>query len=55
MSSSKQARLGRQHENTWADLHRRLVAMPFDFGQLFPESVYDFIRNKAMSVSSNIG
>ena len=55
MSCSKQARLGRQHENTWADLHRRLIAMPFDFEEMFSKNVYDFIINKAMSVSSSIG
>ena len=55
MSSSKQAKLGRQHENTWADLHRRVMSVPFDYEELFPINVHNFIRNKAVSMSSCTG
>lgn len=55
MACSKQAKLARQHENTWADLHRRLMLMPYDYEELFPENVYNFIRKKAVSMSSCIG
>lgn len=55
MACSKQARLARQHENTWADLHRRLIAIPYDYKQLFPANVFQFINKKALSTSSNIG
>ncbi len=55
MSSSKQAKLGRQHENTWADLHRRVISVPFDYEELFPINVHNFIRNKAVSMSSCTG
>ena len=55
MACSKQSRLARQHENTWADLHRCIIAMPYDFGQLFPVDVRTFIQNKAVSMSSAIG
>ena len=44
---SKQAKLARQHENTWADLHRRVMSVPFDYEDLFPKHVHDFIPPKA--------
>lgn len=52
MACSKQGKLVRQHENTRADLHRRLMSMPYDYEQLFPECVYNFIEKKAVSISS---
>ena len=55
MACSKIARLRRQHENTWADLHRRLMSMPFDYGRLFPENVFEFIEQSALSMSSCVG
>ena len=52
---SKITRLRRQHENTWADLHRRLMSMPFDYGRLFLENVFEFIEQTALSMSSCVG
>ena len=55
MVCSKITKLRRQHENTWADLHRRLMSMPFDYGRLFPENVFEFIEQSALSMSSCVG
>ena len=55
MSVSKQAKLARQHENTWADLHRRVMFVPFDYEELFPKHVHNFIQKKAVYMSSCTG
>ena len=55
MACSKITKSRRQHENTWADLHRRLMSMPFDYGRLFPENVFEFIEQSALSMSSCVG
>lgn len=55
MASSKISRLKRQHENTWADLQRRLMCIPFDYSTLFPNNVFEFIQQSAVSMSSCIG
>ena len=55
MPVSKQAKLARQHENTWADLHRRVMSVPFDYEELFPKHVHNFIQKKAVSMSSCTG
>ncbi len=55
MSSSKLARVSKQHEKTWCDLHRRLISVPFSFEDVFTEPVYEFIKNKAIALSTSIG
>ena len=55
MSSSKLARVSKQHEKTWCDLHRHLISVPFSFEDVFTEPVYEFIKNKAIALSTSIG
>ena len=55
MSFSKLARVSKQHEKTWCDLHRRLISVPFSFEDVFTEPVYEFIKNKAIALSTSIG
>ncbi len=55
MSSSKLARVSKQHEKTWCDLHRRLISVPFSFEDVFTEPAYEFIKNKAIALSTSIG
>ena len=55
MSVSKQAKLARQHENTWADLHGRVMSVHFDYEEHFPKHVHNFIKKKAVSTSSCTG
>ena len=49
MSSSKLTKISKQHENTWAQLHRRLISLPFSYKDIFAENVYDYIDNQAVS------
>ncbi len=55
MSSSKLARVSKQHEKAWCDLHLRLISVPFSFEDVFTEPVYKFIKNKAIALSTSIG
>ena len=55
MSSSKLAKISKQHENTWAQLHRRLISLPFSYKDVFTDEVYSYIDNQAVSRSSSIG
>ena len=55
MSSSKLAKISKQHENTWAQLHRRLISLPFSYKDVFPDEIYNYIENQAVSRSSSIG
>ena len=49
---SKLAKVAKQHEKTWAQLHRRLISIPFDYDCLFPPSVAEFVNKKAASIGS---
>ena len=49
LSSSKLTKISKQHENTWAQLHRRLISLPFSYKDIFAENVYDYIDNQAVS------
>ena len=55
MSSSKLVKISKQHENTWAQLHRRLISLPFSYKDVFPDEIYNYIENQAVSRSSSIG
>ena len=55
MSSSKLIKISKQHENTWSQLHRRLISIPVSYQDVFPQDVFKFIRNQALSISSSIG
>ena len=55
MSSSKLSKPSRQHENTWRFLHKRLVEIPFSFEELFEPQVWQFLHNKAASLSTSVG
>ena len=55
MSSSKLAKISKQHEKTWCDLHMRLISVSFSFEDVFTDRVYEFITNKATALSTSIG
>ena len=47
------AKLNKQNEQTWINLQKRLNEVQFRYEELFPEEVvYQFIKNKAVSVGS---
>ena len=48
-------RLSRQNEATWASFHRRVSGIHYNYDQLFPETVFQFLEAKAKSVGSSIG
>ena len=46
-------KLSKQHEQTWINLQKRLNTVQFQYQKLFHDSdVYDFVKNKAISVGS---
>ena len=46
-------KLNKQHEQTWINLQKRLNTVQFEYQKLFHDSdVYNFVKNKAMSVGS---
>ena len=55
MSSFKLAKVSKQHEKTWCDLHRRLISVPFSFEDVFTQRVYELINNKAIALSTSTG
>ncbi|KAK3746846.1 hypothetical protein QZH41_000036 [Actinostola sp. cb2023] len=55
MSSSKLSKIARQHENTWSQLHQRLMNLPFQYNELFEENVWEFISKKSDSLSTSVG
>lgn len=55
MSSSKLTKITRQHERTWSLLHKRLMGISFDFGEVFQENVWAFLTNTASSLSTSAG
>ena len=48
-------RLSRQNEATWTSFHRRVSGIHYNYDQLFPETVFQFLEAKAKSVGSSIG
>ena len=46
------SKLNKQNEQTWVNLQKRLNEVQFPYQKLFPQPVYDFINNKAVSVGS---
>lgn len=48
-------KLCKQSEQTWNHLHKRLIGIPEPSESLFREDVWLFLKNKAVSVSSNVG
>ena len=46
------SKLNKQNEQTWVNLQKRLNEVQFSYKKLFPQPVYDFINNKAVSVGS---
>ena len=49
---SRLAKVAKQHERTWAQLHRRLIFMLFDYDCLFPPSIAEFVNKKAATRGS---
>ncbi|KAK3723305.1 hypothetical protein QZH41_008117 [Actinostola sp. cb2023] len=49
------SKLNKQHEQTWINLQKRLNEVQFPYDRLFEQNVYDFIKNKAVSVGSSEG
>ena len=49
---SRLAKVAKQHERTWTQLHRRLIFILFDYDCLFPPSVAEFVNKKAASLDS---
>ena len=49
---SKLAKVAKQHEKTWPQLHRRLISIPFDYDCLFPPPVAEFVNKKAALLGS---
>ena len=49
---SKLAKVAKQHEVTWAQLNRRLISLPFNYGTLFTPSVGEFVNKKAASIGT---
>ena len=47
------SKLGKQNEQTWVNLQKRLNEVQFRYDRLFETpGVYDFVKNKALSVGS---
>ncbi|CAH3153562.1 unnamed protein product, partial [Porites lobata] len=47
--------LSRQNEATWASFHHRVSGIHYNYDQLFPKTVFQFLEAKAKSVGSSIG
>ena len=55
MSTPRLTKLRKQPNSTWAQLQKRLIALPDPFEMLFPADVWSFILNKSHSISTNPG
>ena len=55
MSTPRLTKLRKQPNSTWAQLQKRLIALPDPFETLFPAEVWSFILNKSHSISTNPG
>ena len=55
MASNPLTKVARQHESTWTSLQRRVSGMHYSYSSLFPENVFTFFQNKAISVGSSTG
>ena len=55
MSTPRLTKLQKQPNSTWAQLQKRLIALPDPFEMLFPADVWSFILNKSHSISTNPG
>ena len=55
MSTPRLTKLRKQPNSTWAQLQKRLIALPDPFETLFPVEVWSFILNKSHSISTNPG
>lgn len=54
-TSNPFTKVARQHETTWAQLHKRVSNVPFQFDNIFPEDIVTFLRHKAASINTSIG
>ena len=54
MASNPLTKVARQHESMWTSLQRRVSGMHYSYSSLFPENVFTFFENKAISVGSSI-
>jgi len=48
-------RLSRQKDATWASFHHQVSGINYNYDQLFPETVFQFLEPKAKSVGSSTG
>ena len=55
MSTPRLTKLRKQPNSTWAQLQKRLIALPDPFETLFPAEVWSFILNTSHSISTNPG
>ena len=55
MASNPLTKVARQHESTWTSLQRCVSGMHYSYSSLFPENVFTFFQNKAISVASSVG
>lgn len=55
MATAQITKLRKQPEQTWNRLHKRLIDLPEPSEALFSEHVWLFLKNKAASLSSNVG
>ena len=55
MSHSKLSKLAKQQDATCSNLHRRLIQLEFNYNTIFSKEVSEFIRKKAVLMSSNAG
>ena len=55
MSTPRLTKLRKQPNSTWAQLQKRLIALPDPFETFFPAEVWSFILNKSHSISTNPG
>ena len=55
MASGQISKLRKQPEQTWNQLHKRLIALPEAAEALFSNEVWGFLTTKANAISSNVG
>ena len=49
---SRMTTVAKQNAKTWSNLHARLRSYPFDYGQLFPPGVRNFLKDHAVAIST---
>ena len=55
MATAQVSKIRKQPEQTWNNLHKRLIGLPEPTEALFLEEVWAFLCNKAKAISTNVG